>query len=464
MKTIRTIKHSILFLLIWMPLFLWAQSPEVLGSWKGNLNVNGAQLSMVYHIKLSENGELKATADSPAQGAFGMPVSEVSFDQGVLILQMTNMQAVFQGKLENQELIKGVFSQRGTDFDMELRRTAQVARPQTPKKPLPYKEKNISFSNKEAGIKLAGTLSLPKGNGPFPVAVLISGSGPQDRNESLFGHKPFFVLSDHLCRNGIAVFRYDDRGTAASKGDFEGATSMDFATDVMAAMDMLKGHKKIAENQIYLIGHSEGGMIAPIVASQRKEVAGIVLMAGPGVSGRETMLSQKKAMEMTMGYTEAQLEASLAMVDSWYDIIVSENNFIQRYSKLDAQLKLVPGYSGSDEADKQRRQQVEFLSSEWIHYFIKHDPAPVLEKTNCAVLAINGEKDIQVLADIQLPAIQAALEKGGNADVTIKSYPELNHLFQHAKTGLPMEYGLIDETIAPEVLDEISSWMKSHIK
>lgn len=450
-------------MLVWLPLILGAQTPEILGSWKGRLNLGTAQLTMVYHIKQNDAGELSATADSPDQGAFGMPVDNVTYVDGNLTIQMTSLGAVFQGKMNASDVISGVFTQRGTNFDMELRRSGEVQRPQTPKKPLPYKEKNISFKNEEAGIKLAGTLSIPEGKGPFPVAVLISGSGPQDRNESLFGHKPFFVLSDHLTRNGIAVFRYDDRGTAASKGDFETATSLDFAKDAMAAMDMLKEHKKIDNKKIFLIGHSEGGMIAPIIASEREDVAGIVLMAGPGVSGRETMLSQKKAMEMSMGYTEEQLKGSLDMVDGWYQIIVSESNLIQRYSKLDEQLKTVPGFSGSEEADENRRQQLDFLSADWTHYFIKFDPAVVLEKTTCPVLALNGDKDIQVIASIQLPAIKAALERGGNKDITIKNYPELNHLFQHAKTGLPMEYGQIDETIAPEVLDQIAEWVKARI-
>ncbi|MCZ8215835.1 MAG: alpha/beta hydrolase, partial [Cyclobacteriaceae bacterium] len=263
------------------------------GQWNGLLKVQGTQLRVVFNIKQTENG-LSATLDSPDQGAKGIPTTASSFENGVLKIAIANLTVEYEGTLGSDNIIVGTFKQAGQTFPMNLSKEKvekeKIVRPQEPAKPYPYYSEDVTFENKSAGISLAGTLTLPKKEGIFPVVILISGSGPQNRDEELMGHKPFLVLSDHLTKNGIAVLRYDDRGTALSKGDFKTATSADFATDVEAAMAYLKTRKEINKKKIGLIGHSEGGLIAPMVASRSKDVSFIVLLAGPGIPGDSILL------------------------------------------------------------------------------------------------------------------------------------------------------------------------------
>jgi alpha/beta superfamily hydrolase len=342
----------------------------------------------------------------------------------------------------------------------------ELKRPQEPVKPYPYYSEEVTIENKIANITLAGTLTLPTKEGKYPVVVLITGSGPQNRDEELMGHKPFLVLSDYLTRNGIAVLRCDDRGTFASKGNFAKATTFDFATDVEAEVNYLKTRKDIDTKHIGLIGHSEGGIIAPIVAVKDKDLIFIVLMAGTGVSGSDLLLRQQEAIGKASGMKDedlkivAELNAHIyKMVDEIQntDTLKSKiTNYLLAKSKELPDLKIPEGKTVNDFIDMQLAQ----LITPWMLNFIRYNPAPMLEKVKCAVLAINGDKDLQVDSKINLPAIENALKKGGNKKYTIKELPGLNHLFQECKTGLPSEYASIEQTISPVALQTIANWIK----
>lgn len=343
--------------------------------------------------------------------------------------------------------------------------TAQNKRPQEPKKPFNYIVEEVSFVNNKAnGIKLAGTLTIPKNNKKPPVAILISGSGPQDRDETLFRHKPFLVLADFLTNNGIAVLRYDDRGTAKSEGDFENATSFDFATDVEAAINYIKSRKEFEKSKIGLIGHSEGGLIAPIVTSRNNDVSFNVLLAGTGVLGREVLESQAWAMAKKSGATQTVLEFNKSLTNKLYDVIITENDFSKVEAKAKDSLTAFKEELVNNESpfsvyvtDALINQVSGMGKSKWMCTFIKTNPQDYLKKVTCPVLALNGSKDLQVLPELNLGGIESALKE--NPDVTIKELEGLNHLFQTAETGLVSEYKTIEETFSLTALAIIKDWI-----
>ncbi len=438
----------------------------IMGEWNGVLSIQGTQLRLVFHI--SQNDTVyTSTMDSPDQGAKGIPVTTTTFKDGVLTLGIPAGGIVYTGEYKDSSVV-GVFTQNGRGFPLTLTREAaekaKLNRPQEPVEPYPYHSENVTFENREAEIELAGTLTLPKKEGVFPAVILISGSGPQDRNEELMGHKPFLVISDYLTRNGIAVLRYDDRGVGESKGDFGAATSADFAGDVAGAVAYLKTRKEIDPAKIGLIGHSEGGMIAPMVASESEDVGFIVLLAGSGIRGDKLILLQEELINRISGKKEEEIAASLQTSARVYDAIIGTEDNEALKSTLQAILEesIAAGYvkipDGSDK-DKFIRQQLQSYTSPWVRYFLEHNPAGVLEKVKCPVLAVNGEKDLQVPPKENLSAIKNALEKGGNKHVTITEYPNLNHLFQESDTGSPMEYAAIEQTFSPEVLKDITEWI-----
>jgi pimeloyl-ACP methyl ester carboxylesterase len=299
-------------------------------------------------------------------------------------------------------------------------------------------------------VTLAATLTVPQGKGPFPAVVLITGSGPQDRDESLLGHKPFLVLSDYLTRHGIAVLRADDRGTAKSTGDFSTGTTADFATDTEAGIIYLRTRPEIDPHKIGLIGHSEGGVIAPMIAARNKDVAFIVMMAGTGVPGDAVLVAQGEAIQIAGGMSpdEAAKKAAkekeiLTLVETEKDEAVLEKEMKEKMA--------------GDIPENQMGAQIKQVTSPWFRYFLTYDPAIALRKVTCPVLAMNGSLDKQVLPDQNLPAIRKALADNPRAEVD--ELPGLNHLFQTAKTGSPSEYAQIDETISPVALDKMASWI-----
>lgn len=452
---------------------LSVSAQDITGEWNGMLKVGGMQMRLVFHISKTDT-TYTATMDSPDQGANGIPMTSASFKNSVLSIKMIAARIEYNGTLDSSGIVTGTFKQAGQSLPMNLSRKAiekvQVKRSQEPTKPYPYYSEEVSFKNKKDSISLAGTLTLPKKTGKFPVVVLITGSGPQNRDEELMGHKPFLVLSDFLTRNGIGVLRFDDRGSFASKGNFAKATTADFANDVEAAVNYLKTRKEIESKKIGLIGHSEGGIIAPIVAARRKDIRFIVLMAGTAIPGSELLMQQQELIGRASGMKEEDLKKAADINRGAYDMIINSKDD----SKLTRQLsdylsvktKDIPGMEipEGESASDMIQAQITQITSPWMLYFIRYNPALVLEKVSCPVLAINGSKDLQVPAKVNLPAIEKALKKGGNKQVTTLEFPGLNHLFQECTTGLPKEYGEIDQTISPVALKEIGNWIKKTIK
>ncbi|MFA5045489.1 MAG: acyl-CoA thioester hydrolase/BAAT C-terminal domain-containing protein [Paludibacter sp.] len=448
------------------------KSDKILGEWNGMLKAGGMQMRLVFNITKTDAG-YSATMDSPDQGAKGIPMSKVTFENKVLTIEMAAASIEYSGTLNDSDVVVGTFKQAGQSFPINLTRKALekvvVIRPQDPVKPYPYYSEEVTFKNAKDSVTLAGTLTLPKKVGKFPVVVLITGSGPQNRDEELMGHKPFLVLSDYLTRNGIGVLRYDDRGSFASTGNFKKATTNDFATDVESAVSYLKTRKEIDQKHIGLIGHSEGGIIAPIVAVNCKAVSFIVLMAGTAIPGSELLLLQQELIGRGMGMKENELKTTseinshiFKMVDEIQDTDTLKSKitkYLLTALKEHPEMNTQKGSSINDIVDMQISQ----LMSPWMLNFIRYNPALALEKVKCPVLAINGSKDLQVPANVNLPAIEKALKKGGNKNGTIKELPGLNHLFQECKTGLPKEYAEIEQTISPVALETMTNWIKSVI-
>jgi len=446
---------------------------DITGQWNGVLKVQGTQLRIVFNINKAENG-FSSTMDSPDQGAKGIPVTSTNFENQTLKLAVANLRIEYEGILDKDNIIVGNFKQAGMSFPMNLSREKiekeKVARPQEPKKPYLYHEEEVTFENAKAGITLAGTLTLPSKEGNFPAVILITGSGPQNRDEELMGHKPFLVISDYLTKNGIAVLRFDDRGTAASKGDFKTATSVDFSTDVNAGVTYLLSRKEINKKKIGLIGHSEGGIIAPLVANSSKDVAFIVLLAGTGIPGDQLLLLQQELIGKASGLSDSDLQKAKQINSRVFEVITKSTNSEQLKTDLTnyitQSLKDIPDAQkpeGMSEADFVKIQ-VDQITSPWMLYFIKYNPVAALEKVKCPVLALNGEKDLQVPPKENLEAIKNALAKGGNKKVTTIELPGLNHLFQECKTGSPTEYATIEQTFSLTALTEVLKWIQIQTK
>jgi len=469
MKNIYVMIFIILFCLIFVITGGASMQKEIEGNWEGTIKVPGAELRLVFRVYLNLDGILAATMDSPDQGITGIPVNEVVQKDDNLYLEVKEIGGVFEGVIsEDFLIIEGQWKQSGASFPILLEKKekiTEIVRPQEPLKPYPYIEENIKYENKEAGITLAGTLTLPAEKGTFPVVLLISGSGPQDRDEAVFGHRPFLVLADYLTREGIAVLRVDDRGVGESTGDFSHATSEEFASDVLAGIEYLKTREEVNSEQIGLIGHSEGGLIAPMVASRSEDVAFIVLMAGPGLPGEKILYLQSELIAKAMGISAEKIARDSRYNKKLYSLVKEEENeeilkekssnvFEEYFTELTEDEK---GEIG--DWDTYVAGQLQGLLSPWFKYFLIYDPRPTLSKVNCPVLAINGEKDLQVPPKENLKAIEEALIAGGNRNFIIKELPGLNHLFQSAATGSPDEYARIEETISPVALELISDWI-----
>lgn len=439
------------------------------GIWEGELKVPGIELRIVFKISKKPDGTLTATLDSPDQGVTGMPVEKVMVKDNALYLKINSVGGIFEGKVSNDFLtIEGQWRQSGQSLPLTVKKVntaIEILRPQEPKKPYPYLEEEVFYENKEAKITLAGTLTLPSKEGNFPVVLLITGSGPQDRNETIAGHRPFLVLTDYLTRQGIAVLRVDDRGVGRSTGDFSKATSEDFASDVLTGIEYLKTRKEINSKKIGLIGHSEGGVIAPMVAVKSPDVAFIVLMAGTGLTGEEILYLQGALIAKAMGISEEVIAKNRQLNEKIFSVLKEEKDNKIAEEKIGQMFMTY--WEDLSEEEKSRignpedylKAQLQSLLSSWFRFFLTYDPQTTLSKVKCPVLAINGEKDLQVPPKENLSAIKKALQTGGNENFTIKELPGLNHLFQTAQTGVPAEYAKIEETISPEVLKIIGDWI-----
>lgn len=387
---------------------LQASAQNISGTWNGELNAGIQKIPLV--LNLTTDG--KCTLDSPQQGAKGIPADIVFISADSLNVSLKALNASFAGKLQDGEL-KGLFTQHGFKLPLNLKpgERAAAKRPQTPKPPYPYQTEEVTFVNVQAGATLAGTLTLPQD--ARCVVLMVTGSGQQNRDEELFEHKPFAVIADYLARRGIATLRYDDRATGASVGgEVKSATTRDFMGDAAAGLEFLRSRKTF--DKVGILGHSEGGAIAFMLGAQQKSDF-VISLAGPGVKG-DTLLA-------------AQANRILALHG------MPESMTVEKY-----------------------RQQQSIQSVPWIKWFMDYDPTDDIRRTHCPVMAINGDRDCQVISSQNLTAIRQLLPPSEKN--LIKEYPGLNHLFQHCQTGLPTEYGVIEETISQEVLKDIADWLK----
>ena len=442
-------------------LFVVLQShAQIEGYWKGKINFSEQEVEMAFDIKATENG-FSATFDVPSQGGFDIHVDETTFQDGHLQLTMSAMDASYSGTLK-EGVIEGEFTQRGVTFPLNLAKAEKndrkKARPQDPQPPFNYRIEEVSFVNGKEGNTLTGTLTIPEGKGPFTAVILVSGSGQQNRDEEIEGHRPFGVIADYLTRRGIAVLRYDDRGMGGSTGEVMAATSLDFSYDTEAAFDYLRSRKEINASKIGILGHSEGGIINFMVAARRPEVAFLISLAGPAVNGIEILKAQSEAMLKASGYSEEMIAFTQNSNKQLFDIVEASNDREEADSLL---RQLVKGWGYNEELTEQTVSQ---MTMPWMYYFLKYDPTEAIVKTNCPALLLNGSKDLQVIASQNLPAYEKIIADYGKTNLTLRELPDLNHLFQHCDTGLLEEYSNIDETISPEVLELIVGFVKdTHI-
>jgi uncharacterized protein len=458
-----------IFLIVLLTLFFsgeYFSQSQFAGIWQGPLQFNNVELRIVFRI--TDHGDsLSALLDSPDQGAKDIPVNSVAATDSSIRLNVNIINGYYEGTYRGDS-IDGKWVQGGMTLPLVLKKIdmiEEVKRPQNPVPPYPYNEEEVSFENKNAGITLAGTFTYPKEGNNFPAVVLISGSGMQDRDESLLNHKPFLVLSDYLTRNGIAVLRYDDRGAGKSTGDFLSATSMDFVSDALSAVNFLLTRKEVDKDKIGLVGHSEGGLIAPIASNKNKDIDFIVLMAGPGLKGDKLLLLQEALISRAEGETEENIKKNTATAKRIYELIDSEKDTAVLRSKVVEILK--ESFSSMTEEDRKKipdidaiiNQQVSQILTPWFRFFITYDPYPELKKVDVPLLAINGENDLQVPPRENLDLIEKAMQDGGNKNYKTVLVPGLNHLFQTSETGKVSEYNKIEETFSPAAMKIISEWI-----
>ncbi|HUU15995.1 MAG TPA: alpha/beta fold hydrolase [Sedimentisphaerales bacterium] len=445
-----------------------AETEDIEGIWMGTLKVSVVELRIVFKINANADGTLAATLDSPDQGAENITVNKVTFENGRLYLESKVIQGTYEGQIKEDGSIEGKWQQGGISFPLSLKRIDEAPtlhRPQEPKKPYPYIEEEVTYENEKAGIKLAGTLTLPHSEGPFPAVILITGSGGQDRNETVCGHRPFLVLADYLTRRGIAVLRVDDRGVGGSTGNLLESTSEDFAGDVLTGVNYLKSRKEVNPKKIGLIGHSEGGIIAPIAAVRASDVAFIVLMAGTGLTGEEIIYLQSDLILKTVGASDKVLTIQRTSSEQIFEILKQEKDNTIAEKKIRKIMTDILGKLSKEEKDALGASeatieiQLKMLLSQWCRFFLTYDPKTALMKVKCPVLAINGQLDLQVPPKENLSAIEEALKTGGNTNYTIQELPKHNHLFQRAQTGAISEYAKIEETISPIALKAITQWI-----
>jgi len=434
--------------------------------WTGATELPGGG-KLDFTVKITRGDEPSATIDIPAQGAFDIPLEIVSLEDDAFALKIpAPANALFEGSLSDEGEMTGVLKQAGMEFPFALERAEGGApagpnRPQRPEPPFPYTAEDVTFENADAGVTLAGTLTIPEGEGPFPAAVMITGSGPQDRDETLAGHKPFLVIADHLSRNGVAVLRYDDRGFGESSGDYQAAVVDDFVSDALAAYRFAAADPRLNPKAVGLIGHSEGGLVAPMAAAQQSDVAFVVCLAPVGVPGGEVLVSQQIAMTRAAGAPQNVAnqvgDAMQRLVDA---TVAGEPRAAVREHLAEVFALQNPG-APQESLDPVIDAQMDFFASDWMARFIEIDPADHFAQLTQPTLALFGELDRQVVETVNVPPIDRALERAPTSDVTILVYPGLNHLFQSASSGAMQEYAQIEETFNAKPLAAIAEWINA---
>jgi pimeloyl-ACP methyl ester carboxylesterase len=442
------------------------------GKWEGALAVGRNSLRLVFNVA-PRGQELVATMDSPDQGAKGIPVDRVAIMNGLVRFEMKVIGGLFEGRLSGDGgMMEGTWKQSGQSFPLVLKKAAGASpapaavTPAQARQDGEYSEIEVEIPGKSPGIVLAGTLTLPRGKGPFPGVVFISGSGPQNRDEEILGHRPFRLMAQEFARRGIASLRYDDRGVGKSSGSFMEADSFDLADDAEAVFGFLAKRTELDPGKCGLAGHSEGGLVAAIVASRNAAVSHIVMLAGPGLQGKELLPLQTMAIAVASGVPETQAAQTVSLNVKLYDAAMQDAPVGERAAQIAEILKAERNdgaLKGLDDATAESliaNTQAQLLTP-WFRTFLRLDPADYLSRVAVPVLAVNGSKDLQVPAAENLKAIGEALEKAGNRNFRLVEMAGLNHLFQTAGTGLPAEYGSIAETMAPAVLALVGDWILS---
>lgn len=438
------------------------------GLWQGSLQVApGSELAVFFELK-GQTTALTGTLSVPQQTSQLLPLSSVVLRHDSLLLGSDMLHARFAGKFSaDGQQVAGAWFQSGVQLPLTLRRSSEKdkaaaapRRPQLPQGPFPYRSEDLTFPNKVASFDLAGTLTLPVGKGPFPAVVLVSGSGPEDRNETVLGHQPFLILADYLTRRGFAVLRYDDRGVGQSKGTYKGATTTDFTTDARAALTYLRTRPDIRPHQVALLGHSEGGLIGWLAAAQPGGPDLLVALAGPGLPGDAILLRQQADLARAAGADSASIGRTFRLHRALFAELHRQPATLPT-DQLTAKLLAVVQQQQPGAGTEQAQQAVARTYSEpWMRAFLSLDPATYLAKVKCPVLALNGANDLQVAADQNLPAIARGLRAAHNPDVTIKTLPQLNHFFQ-TDPAATSRYASIEETFAPSALQLIGDWLSA---
>ncbi len=446
------------------------------GTWKGVLNV-GKQLTVVFNIK-EENKKLSATMDSPDQQVMDIACSDVYVQGDSLYILLEKFKSRYTGMFASDGSIIGELDQNGRRSGLILKRGERIAganRPQTPVPPFAYKSEDVIYNNKDKSIQYGATITIPNGNGPFPAIIMSTGSGQQNRDEELFGHKPFAVIADHLTKKGYIVLRVDDQGIGKTTGNPETATTADHAKDAMNGIEYLKSRKEVDKKKIGVMGHSEGGLIAEMVAAQSKDVNFIVLLAGPGINIINLMEEQNVPILKQARLSQEAIDAYLPLYNEVATIAVHAkgHNEAQEQiktaitnwkAKTHPNIVLAFGMTTDKAVDEMVKQFVGLYDAPWWRYFMGEDPAKYLEKLDCKVLALNGDKDQQVISGSNLEGMKRSLAKSKSPKYDVIEMKGLNHLFQKCTSCTIKEYGQLEETFAPEALTVIGDWLDKNVK
>lgn len=449
-----------------------APARELVGYWSGGLEQGGAVvLRLAVEVGGAPCGQVVASLDSPDQGVTDIPIAGMRLAGDSVRFEVPRVGGAFRGTLDpGHTALRGIWTQGPGTLPMSLTRGDSALvwrRPQHPAPPFPYEAAEVTYRNPADGTTLAGTLTLPPGDGPFPAALLLTGSGAQDRDETLMGHKPFLVIADHLTRHGIAVLRVDDRGVGGSSGNVMETTIPDNVADAAAGVEFLRSHPRVDPARVGLIGHSEGGWVAPALAARSDDVAFVVMLAGPATSPYDLLLAQSRAMLEASG--EALVGEQVALTGRILDVLRAEpdnQRAIAAMREVGREwLEALPSGDGDSlrarletpEARAQFEQSLVIQTTPWFRGLLAHDPLPSLEGLQVPVLALFGELDLQVPHIESVPVLERIW--ADHPDATVRVLPGLNHLFQHAETGLVAEYSRIEETFAPEALELIGEWI-----
>ena len=451
---------KIITLLLVLAAFVNATAQDITGSWTGKLDIMGTKLNLVFNITKGSDGKIGCTLDSPDQGAKGIPAEITVTDGTAVKITIQQLAVVYEGRLADG-MLKGQFTQNGFSFPLEMKPgTVKQNRPQTPQPPYPYTTEEVTFTNSDDNATLSGTMTYPTGfdkqkKGTVPVVIMVTGSGQQNRDEEIFGHKPFYVIADMFARYGVATLRYDDRGVDRSTGNAAEATTMTNMHDAMAGIDFL--HKDGRFGRIGMVGHSEGGTIAFMSASEYPDnLDFIVSMAGAAVRGDSIIVSQNRAALEYAGMPQADINSYCLLLDKVLEYRVEHGSILTDGTSVIDSLAESENVSLPVPA-LQNLSKVLTSPSPWMDQFLSLDPQKYIPNVKCPVLAINGSLDKQVDAKTNLGAIRRLLPK--NEESVIKEYPSMNHLFQHCKSGDVAEYAAIEETMSYEVREEMAFWI-----